>query len=191
MDVERDIQLHKDLPESIVLRLVVEQVSLAVSASVLKVAEKGTMEAKLLDTAAEFLASLGRVVHGETGEGTHAVRVVFDLASDPVFGLGGDPLRVRLFGDALDTRDGQRHNSVADTVGIRELDTLTVGIANLAHVTLSGGRSDVELGLADGLLLQTSALIGLLKCDLSEYFESRRWKMTGRRVKRCLVSRRV
>lgn len=136
VDVQRDVQLLQHLPEHIVRGLVVEEVRLAVGARVLEVAQQGAVETQLLDAARQLSGRLRRVVHGETGESAQLVRLGLDLLRHPVVNLGGAAFCFGLVGDALDPRDGERDDGVADAVLICELDALLVDVADGSHVFL-------------------------------------------------------
>lgn len=110
--VQRDVELLEDVPEGVVLRLVVEEVLLAVLSRVLEVAEQGAVEPELLDAAGELLAGLDGVVHGQAREGAKLVGLGLDLPGHPVVDLCGAAFSLGLVGDALDTGDGEGHNAV-------------------------------------------------------------------------------
>lgn len=112
VDVQRDVEFLEDVPEGVVLRLIVEEVILAVLARVLEVAEQGAVEPELLDAAGELLAGLHRVVHGQAREGAELVGLGLDLAGHPVVDLCGAALGLGLVRDALDTGDGEGHDAV-------------------------------------------------------------------------------
>lgn len=112
VDIQRDVELGQDLPEGVVLRLVVEEVLLAVPARVLEVAEQGAVEPELLDAAGEFLAGLDGVVHGQAREGAQLVGLGLDLLGDPVVDLCGAALGLGLVRDALDTGNSEGHDTV-------------------------------------------------------------------------------
>lgn len=116
VDVQRDVELLEDVPEGVVLRLVVEEVLLAVLARVLEVAEQGAVEPELLDAAGQLLAGLHRVVHGQAREGAELVGLGLDLAGHPVVDLCGAALGLGLVRDALDAGDGEGHDAVRPNV---------------------------------------------------------------------------
>lgn len=200
VDVQRDVELLQDVPEGVVLRLVVEEVLLAVGARVLEVAEEGAVEPELLDAAGELPAGLDGVVHGQAREGAELVGLGLDLLSNPVVDLCGAALGLGLVRDALDTGDGEGHDSVvklsglshitvsqkikssllsrlvlknlrvANTVVISELDTLVVDVADLPHVTSAVILRNVQGRFPLRLGLHAGHLIGFLECDLSQHF---------------------
>lgn len=112
VNVKRHVELRQDLPEGVVLRLIVEEVLLAVLARVLEVTQQGAVEAELLDAAGELLARLDGVVHRQAREGAQLVGLGLDLLGDPVVHLCGAALCLGLIPDALDTGDGQGHDAV-------------------------------------------------------------------------------
>jgi len=172
VDVDGHIQLLDDLPEGIIVWLIIVEVSLPVRASVLHVIQERTMEAKLCDTAAELSTSLRRVVHGETGKGAEAVAVVLDLIGDVVVAEGCMLLSASWVGNALDTRDGKGDNSVTDTVGIGNIKSLGGDGLDLAHVSVKIFRRNVKSSLLVRLICQSRNLVGLLESDFSEHLEN-------------------
>lgn len=119
VDVQGNVKLREDLPEGVVLRLVIEEVLLAVLACVLEVAEQGAVEAELLDATGEFLAGLHGVVHRQARKGTQLVGLGLDLLGHPVVDLSCAALCLGLVRDALDTRDGEGHDPVLANIRSR------------------------------------------------------------------------
>lgn len=116
VDVQRDVEVRQDLPEGVVLRLVVEEVLLAFAARVLEVAEQGAVEPELLDAAGELPAGLDGVVHRQAREGAELVGLGLDLLGHPVVDLGGAAFGLGLVRDALDTGDGEGHDTTWSNV---------------------------------------------------------------------------
>lgn len=169
VDVKRDIQVLENLPEGVVLGLVIVQVRLAIGTRMLEIAEQRTVEAQLLDTAGELLAGLHGIVHRQAGEGTQLVGLGLDLFGDPVVDLGGAALGGVLVGDALDTGDGQGDDGVADAVLVGLLDANVVDVVDGGHVALTIGLFNVERCLVLRLGLLANHLVGLFKCNLSQH----------------------
>lgn len=128
------------------------------------------MEAEFLDTTAEFLTGLDRIMHRQTGKGPHTILVVLDLTSNSSVGFRGYTLGFGLIRDALDIGDGQRNNGITDALFVGESETFVVDIVNLAHVARAIIGCNVEESLALGLFFQTGALVGFFENDLADNF---------------------
>lgn len=169
VDVDRNVKLLSDCPESVVSGIVVEKVRLTILTGVLNVVDQSAVEAQFGDSTAKFFAGLLWVMHRKGGKRAKFVAMFLDAAVHVIVEVTSFLLSESLVSDSLDARNGQGNDRVSDAVLVGDIYTFAGEGLDLAEVAV-----EIIGGNVKGSLLATNVsflrkLKGFFEGDFSEH----------------------